>query len=182
MKARIAVLPGDGVGPGGHGGGRARARARSPRDSATTSSSSRRRSARPRWTRARSRCRRRRSALARESDAVLFGAIGSPRHSDPSSKVRPEQAILGLRQALGLFANLRPVAPHAALRHASPLRDELLDGVEPADRARADRRDLLRPPHARRRCGDRRMPLHGRGGRAHRARRLPARRDTQFRA
>jgi 3-isopropylmalate dehydrogenase len=68
-------------------------------------------------------------ALARGSDAVLFGAIGSPRHSDPSSRTRPEQAILGLRQSLGLFANLRPVAPHASLRHASPIRDDLLDGV-----------------------------------------------------
>ncbi len=68
-------------------------------------------------------------ALARDSDAVLFGAIGAPHRSDPSSKVRPEQAILGLRQSLGLFANLRPVAPHAALRHATPIRGELLDGV-----------------------------------------------------
>ena len=57
-------------------------------------------------------------ALAREADAVLFGAIGSPRHADPDVKVRPEQAILGLRRELGLYANLRPVVPHAALRHA----------------------------------------------------------------
>jgi 3-isopropylmalate dehydrogenase len=69
-------------------------------------------------------------ALARECDAVLFGAIGSPRYSDPASKVRPEQAILALRQSLGLFANLRPVAPQAALRHAAPVRGELLDGVD----------------------------------------------------
>jgi 3-isopropylmalate dehydrogenase len=69
-------------------------------------------------------------ALARECDAVLFGAIGSPRYSDPASKVRPEQAILALRQSLGLFANLRPVAPHATLRHATPVRGELLDGVD----------------------------------------------------
>jgi 3-isopropylmalate dehydrogenase len=68
--------------------------------------------------------------LARETDAILFGAIGSPRYSDPGQKVRPEQAILGLRLQLGLFANLRPVVPHEALRHASPLKDELLDGVD----------------------------------------------------
>jgi 3-isopropylmalate dehydrogenase len=68
-------------------------------------------------------------ALARDSDAVLFGAIGSPRHDDPAAKVRPEQAILGLRRELGLFANLRPVVPHASLRHASPLRENLLVGV-----------------------------------------------------
>ncbi|MGH8135941.1 MAG: 3-isopropylmalate dehydrogenase, partial [Steroidobacteraceae bacterium] len=69
-------------------------------------------------------------ALARGADAILFGAIGSPRFSDPEAKLRPEQAILGLRRELGLFANLRPVVPHASLRHASPLKDELLDGVD----------------------------------------------------
>jgi 3-isopropylmalate dehydrogenase len=69
-------------------------------------------------------------AVARDADAILFGAIGSPRYSDPAMKLRPEQAILGLRQALGLFANLRPVAPHPALRHASPLRENLLEGVD----------------------------------------------------
>ncbi len=69
-------------------------------------------------------------ALARDANAVLFGAIGSPRHSDPAAKVRPEQAILGLRQALGLFANLRPVVPQPALYHASPLKDSLLQGVD----------------------------------------------------
>jgi len=69
-------------------------------------------------------------ALARESDAVLFGAIGAPKYSDPAAKVRPEQAILGLREALGLYANLRPVVPQARLRHASPLKEALLEGVD----------------------------------------------------
>jgi 3-isopropylmalate dehydrogenase len=69
-------------------------------------------------------------ALAREADAVLFGAIGAPKYSDPAAKIRPEQAILGLRQALGLYANLRPVVPQARLRHASPLRESLLAGVD----------------------------------------------------
>lgn len=69
-------------------------------------------------------------ALARDSDAILFGAIGSPRYADPEAKLRPEQAILGLRRELGLFANLRPVVPHKALRHASPLKDAMLDGVD----------------------------------------------------
>jgi len=69
-------------------------------------------------------------ALAREADAVLFGAIGSPRYADPAMKARPEQAILGLRRELGLFANLRPVLPHPFLSHASPLRADLLDGVD----------------------------------------------------
>lgn len=67
--------------------------------------------------------------LSRKADAILFGAIGAPRYSDPALRVRPEQAILGLRRELGLFANIRPVVPHASLRHASPLKDELLEGV-----------------------------------------------------
>lgn len=67
---------------------------------------------------------------ARESAAVLFGAVGDPRYDDPSTKVRPEQAILGLRRGLGLFANLRPVAPSAALAGASPLRPEILAGTD----------------------------------------------------
>ncbi|MBF8292068.1 MAG: leuB [Steroidobacteraceae bacterium] len=68
--------------------------------------------------------------LSRKADAILFGAIGAPRYSDPALRVRPEQAIPGLRRELGLFANLRPVVPHASLRHASPLKDELLEGVD----------------------------------------------------
>src|ERR1700742_3701419 len=47
---------------------------------------------------------------ARAADAVLLGAVGGPRWSAPDAKVRPEQGLLGLRKALGLFANLRPVA------------------------------------------------------------------------
>jgi 3-isopropylmalate dehydrogenase len=69
-------------------------------------------------------------ALAKEADAVLFGAIGDPRYSDPSLKVRPEQSILGLRRELGLFANLRPAVTYPAAYHASPLRPELLEGVD----------------------------------------------------
>jgi 3-isopropylmalate dehydrogenase len=69
-------------------------------------------------------------ALAESADAVLFGAIGDPRYSDPSLKVRPELSILGLRRALGLFANLRPAVTHPALYHASPLKPELLADVD----------------------------------------------------
>ncbi len=129
MRARIAVLPGDGVGPEvtaeavralgaiaaryGHSfelaeapvGAAAMDAGQEPLPPATL-------------------------ALARDSDAVLFGAIGSPRYSDPAAKARPEQAILGLRQALDLYANLRPVVPQAALHHASPLKEALLGGVD----------------------------------------------------
>ncbi|HEY2685902.1 MAG TPA: 3-isopropylmalate dehydrogenase [Steroidobacteraceae bacterium] len=69
-------------------------------------------------------------ALAQKADAVLLGAVGGPKWSDPNAKVRPEQGILRLRKALGLFANLRPVAPHPKLLHASPLKSELLAGVD----------------------------------------------------
>jgi 3-isopropylmalate dehydrogenase len=64
------------------------------------------------------------------ADAILLGAVGGPRWSDPSSPVRPEQALFALRGDLGLFANLRPVTVHPALAAASPLRPELLDGVD----------------------------------------------------
>ncbi len=69
-------------------------------------------------------------ALAMRSDAILLGAVGGPKWSDPDAKVRPEQGLLQLRKALGLFANLRPVAPHPALLDASPIKAELLRGVD----------------------------------------------------
>jgi 3-isopropylmalate dehydrogenase len=56
-------------------------------------------------------------ALAKRSDAVLFGAVGGPKWDDPKAQVRPEQAILGLRAALGTFANLRPARMQPALVH-----------------------------------------------------------------
>jgi 3-isopropylmalate dehydrogenase len=69
-------------------------------------------------------------ALAKTADAVLFGAVGAPRYSDPSLKVRPEQGILQLRQELGLYANLRPGVCFEAVRDTSPLKPELLEGVD----------------------------------------------------
>src|SRR6187399_1775166 len=61
-------------------------------------------------------------AACRASDAVLLAAVGGPQwdSTDPSAP-RPEQGLLGLRQALGLYANLRPVRPFSALLDASPL-------------------------------------------------------------
>jgi 3-isopropylmalate dehydrogenase len=67
--------------------------------------------------------------LARASDAVYLGAIGGPKWDDPSARVRPEQALFALRGGLELFANLRPVTVHPALVHSSPVRPDLLDGV-----------------------------------------------------
>lgn len=68
--------------------------------------------------------------LATESDAVLLGAVGGPKWDDPKASVRPEQAILGLRKELGLFANLRPVQVNRHLLSASTLKPEVLDGVD----------------------------------------------------
>jgi 3-isopropylmalate dehydrogenase len=69
-------------------------------------------------------------ARARAADAVLLGAVGGPRWDDPAAPVRPEQALLGLRKGLGLYANLRPVWAVPALVRASPLRPEVLAGVD----------------------------------------------------
>ena len=68
--------------------------------------------------------------LCRRADAILLGAIGGPKWADPEARVRPEQGLLRLRRELGLYANLRPVAPHPQLLDASPLKPELLRGVD----------------------------------------------------
>ena len=70
-------------------------------------------------------------AACRGADAVLLGAVGGPKwdSTDPGAP-RPEQGLLGLRQALGLYANLRPVRPFSALLDASPLRREIIDGTD----------------------------------------------------
>ncbi len=64
------------------------------------------------------------------ANAVLLGAVGGPKWSDPNAKVRPEQGLLAIRKALGLYANLRPVRTHEAALHASPIKAELLQGVD----------------------------------------------------
>ena len=66
----------------------------------------------------------------RAADAVLLGAVGGPKWDNPTAAVRPEQALFTLRGGLGLFANLRPVSVHPALVPSSPLRPELLRGVD----------------------------------------------------
>jgi 3-isopropylmalate dehydrogenase len=66
----------------------------------------------------------------KDSDAVLLGAVGGPKWSDPNASVRPEQGLLGLRSVLGVFANLRPVKIYPELAGASPLRAEILEGVD----------------------------------------------------
>jgi 3-isopropylmalate dehydrogenase len=129
MKARIASLPGDGVGPEvtgaavavlkavagqyGHAfefdeqliGGCAIDACGAPLPAATL-------------------------AACRRADAVLLGAVGGPKWSDPNAPVRPEQGLLGLRAALGVYANLRPLQVHSALARLSPLKNEKLQGVD----------------------------------------------------
>src|SRR5215469_12750017 len=129
MKARIAVLPGDGIGPEvtaegirclervaelfGHGfelnilpfGGAAIDTHHDPLPPQTLQA-------------------------CRDADAVLLGAIGGPKWSAPDAPLRPEAGLLRLRRELGTFANLRPVKVHPALTDASTLRPEVVAGVD----------------------------------------------------
>ena len=128
MSMKIAVLPGDGIGPEivaeavkvlhrlevdglrftlewGVVGGNAYASHGSPLPEATLK-------------------------LAKAADAVLFGAVGDPRFDALERHLRPEQAILGLRKNLGLFANLRPALLYAELASASSLKPEIVAGLD----------------------------------------------------
>jgi len=69
-------------------------------------------------------------ALAQGADAVLFGAIGDPRYERLERHLRPEAALLGLRSALGLFANIRPATIFPALTDASSLKPEVVEGLD----------------------------------------------------
>jgi len=66
----------------------------------------------------------------RSADAVLLGAVGGPKWDDPTAVVRPEQGLLGMRKALKLFANVRPVKVYRGLEAASPLKADRLRGVD----------------------------------------------------
>ena len=129
MKAKIAVLPGDGIGPEvvpqavkvlekvatlyGHHfefptadvGGAAIDRTGRPLPEATLQ-------------------------LAKESDAILLGAVGGPKWEGLDYTVRPERALLGLREQLGLYANLRPAKLYPMLADASTLKREVILGID----------------------------------------------------
>ena len=64
------------------------------------------------------------------SDAIILGAVGGPKWDDPAAKTRPEDGILAVRKSLGLFANLRPVKVYPALINSSPIKPNLLKGVD----------------------------------------------------
>jgi 3-isopropylmalate dehydrogenase len=69
--------------------------------------------------------------LCESSDAILFGAIGDPKYdNDPSAKIRPEQGLLAMRKALGLYANVRPIFTFPNFVSKSPLRPEIINGVD----------------------------------------------------
>jgi len=68
--------------------------------------------------------------MCRGSDAILLGAVGGPKWDDPSADTRPEQGLLTLRKELDLFANLRPITAHAQLLDTSPLKREIIEGVD----------------------------------------------------
>ncbi len=68
---------------------------------------------------------------SKASDAILFGAVGHPKYdNDPLAKVRPEQGLLGIRKALGLYANLRPIKLFDELLGASSIKPEILQGAD----------------------------------------------------
>jgi 3-isopropylmalate dehydrogenase len=68
--------------------------------------------------------------LARDADAVLMGAVGGPAYDTLPRELRPEQGILGIRKALGLFANLRPARTYPELAAASTLKPEVVEGLD----------------------------------------------------
>ncbi|WP_368641806.1 3-isopropylmalate dehydrogenase [Castellaniella ginsengisoli] len=69
-------------------------------------------------------------ALAKRADAILFGAVGDWKYDSLERALRPEQAVLGLRKALGLFANLRPAILYPELANASSLKPEVVAGLD----------------------------------------------------
>ena len=66
----------------------------------------------------------------RSSDAIILGAVGGPKWDDPTASVRPEQGLLKIRKELNLFANLRPIVFFDDLLDSSPLRPEIVKGVD----------------------------------------------------
>lgn len=68
--------------------------------------------------------------MSQKADAVLLGAVGGPKWDDNPGDLRPEKALLGIRKALQLYANLRPAAPHDQLIHNSTLKEETVRGVD----------------------------------------------------
>ena len=129
MEALITILPGDGIGPEVCGcgvrvldavGGRYGHRFETSEQMIGGAAIDATGDAFPSDTR----------ASCNDSDAILLGAVGGPKWSDPNAPVRPEQGLLALRAALDVFANLRPVQIIPALAAASPIKEDRLRGVD----------------------------------------------------
>ena len=95
-------------------------------------------------------------SLPRDADATLMGAVGLPEFDNAPPEKRPEKGLLGIRQALGVYANLRPVRAYASQLNSSPLEEPPGGRHRHDHRPRTDGRDLLRNSarHHRRRSGD----------------------------
>jgi 3-isopropylmalate dehydrogenase len=127
MKARVVLLPGDGIGPEVVAAARAvLERAASPHsiefDSRLIGGAAIDATGQPLPADTLEACR--------AADAVLLGAVGGPRWDDPKAAVRPEQGLLAIRRGLGLYANLRPVRTWPELADASPLKSDRLAGID----------------------------------------------------
>jgi 3-isopropylmalate dehydrogenase len=68
--------------------------------------------------------------MCKTKDAVLFGAVGDPKYDDPLAKIHPEDGLLAIRKSLGLFANIRPVKLFPELINATPLKPEIVKGID----------------------------------------------------
>jgi 3-isopropylmalate dehydrogenase len=68
--------------------------------------------------------------MCKTKDAVLFGAVGDPKYDDPLAKIHPEDGLLAIRKAMGLFANIRPVKLFPELINATPLKPEIVKGID----------------------------------------------------
>ncbi len=69
-------------------------------------------------------------ALSKEADATLLGAVGLPEFDNAPPEKRPERGLLGIRKAMGVYANLRPVRTYKSLLNSSPLKNEIIEGTD----------------------------------------------------
>ena len=130
MRAVVAVLPGDGIGPEVVAQATEVLAAVAKKMGPRVRRCARRSSAAARSTRPAARCRWRRWSCVAAPTPCCWAPSADPKWDDPKAKVRPEQGLLAIRKGLGLYANLRPVSVNPKLIAASPLRPELLVGVD----------------------------------------------------